>query len=160
MKQIFDITAALKVYHSLLAGWVLLLTGLFGAYWYLFAALLLFNVLDWLTGWYRAYRMQQESSKIGLQGIIKKLLYWVLVAVAFTVAAVLSRIGTDILGVDLAYLELLGWFVLANLTINEARSILENLVQLGVSVPVVLTDGLQIAADLVKQGKEKGDSNG
>ena len=37
-------------------GWTLLLAGIFGAYWYLFAALLLFNVLDWLSGWYTALR--------------------------------------------------------------------------------------------------------
>ena len=137
MKHFFDMSAVLNAYNSLLSGWVLLLTGLFGTYWYLFAALLLFNVLDWITGWYKARKLQQESSKIGLQGLIKKLLYWVLLAVAFTVAAVFGRFGLD-------------------LAVNEARSITENLLQIGVAVPAVLTNGLQVAADVLAQGSDKG----
>ncbi len=153
MKHFFDMGAVLNAYNSLLSGWVLLLTGLFGTYWYLFAALLLFNVLDWITGWYKARKLRQESSKIGLQGLLKKLLYWVLLAVAFTTAAVFGRFGFDVLGVDLSFLDLLGWFVLASLAVNEARSIVENLVQIGVAVPAVLTNGLQVAADLLETNK-------
>lgn len=39
---------------------------------YLFGIYLLLNVLDWLTGWYKA-RVKEASSKAGLNGIIKKL---------------------------------------------------------------------------------------
>ncbi len=155
MRQYFDLTVLLKGYNNLLSGWVLLLTGLFGSYWYLFAALLLLNLLDWLTGWYKARQQRQESSRAGLQGLIKKLLYWVLLAVAFTVAAVLSSFGADVLHVDLSFLELLGWFVLASLVVNEARSIVENLVAVGVAVPAVLTRGLQVAANLLDKPTER-----
>lgn len=151
MKPCSDIGTIVNAYNSTLAGAVLLFAALFGENWYLFAALLLFNTLDWLTGWYKARRLRQESSRVGLAGLIKKLLYWVLLAVAFTVAAVLGTLGHDVLGVDLSFLNLLGWFVLASLTVNEARSIVENLVAVGVAVPAVLSGGLAIAAELIDQ---------
>ncbi len=44
----------------------------------------------------------------------------------------------------------MGWFVLASLTINEARSIVENAVEAGINVPVFLTKGLQVAAELIE----------
>ena len=93
MKPYFNISNFLDGYNALLAGWTLLLAGIFGAYWYLFAALLLFNVLDWLSGWYKARRLHEESSKVGLQGVMKKLCYWILIAVAFTAAAVFEAVG-------------------------------------------------------------------
>ena len=109
MKPYFNISNLLDGYNALLAGWTLLLAGIFGAYWYLFAALLLFNVLDWLSGWYKARRLHEESSKVGLQGVMKKLCYWMLIAVAFTAAAVFEAVGADVLAVDLSCMHLLGW---------------------------------------------------
>lgn len=155
MKPYFNISNFLDGYNALLAGWALLLAGIFGAYWYLFAALLLFNVLDWLTGWYKARRLHEKSSRVGLQGVMKKLCYWILIAVAFTVAAVFEAVGADVLHMDLSCMHLLGWFTLANLTVNEARSILENLVAVGIAVPAVLTKGLQVTAELLEQTTTK-----
>ena len=155
MKPYFNISNFLDGYNALLAGWALLLAGIFGAYWYLFAALLLFNVLDWLTGWYKARRLHEESSRVGLQGVMKKLCYCILIAVAFTAAAVFEAVGADVLAVDLSCMHLLGWFTLANLTVNEARSILENLVAVGIAVPPVLTKGLQVTAELLEQTTTK-----
>ena len=54
------------------------------------------------------------------------------------------------IGVDLAFVEMLGWFTLATFLINEIRSILENLVLIGVDVPQFLIKGLEVAADAVK----------
>lgn len=155
MKPYFNISNLLDGYNALLAGWTLLLAGIFGAYWYLFAALLLFNVLDWLSGWYKARRLHEESSKVGLQGVMKKLCYWILIAVAFTAAAVFEAVGADVLHMDLSCMHLLGWFTLANLTVNEARSILENLAAVGIPVPPVLTNGLQITATLLEKTTTK-----
>ena len=42
---------------------------------YLFGIYLLLNVLDWLTGWYKARVKKEASSKAGLNGIIKKVGY-------------------------------------------------------------------------------------
>ena len=126
---------------------------------YLFAAFLFFNIVDWLTGWYKARKLQQESSAIGLKGLIKKLLYWVLIAVAFVMAAVFTALGNDVLQIDLSFLDLLGWFCLASLMVNELRSIVENFVEMGYDVPMVLIKGLQVAADLI-EAKAGGEDHG
>ena len=57
----------------------------------------------------------------------------------------------SILGMDLGVTTLLGWFVLASLLVNEARSICENLVEMGVNVPTILVKGLQAANRVVNQ---------
>ena len=145
----YDWNVMIDGYNAAMATIVLLLSTLFGQFWYLFAAFLLFNVLDYLTGWYKARKLKQESSAIGLQGLVKKMLYWVLIAVAFVTAAVFTALGNDILQIDLSFLNLLGWFCLASLMVNEARSIVENFVEMGYNVPTFLTKGLQVAADLI-----------
>lgn len=145
-----DINVIVNFYNAAVSGWVLLLTTLFGSHWYLFAAFLLFNVADWLTGWYKARKLKKESSMIGLKGLIKKLFYWVLIAVAFATAAVFTALGNDILHIDLSFMNLLGWFCLASLMVNEVRSITENFVEMGYYVPAFLTKGLQVAADLIE----------
>ena len=94
---------------------------------YLFGIYLLLNVLDWLTGWYKARVKKEASSKAGLNGIIKKVGYWIILLIAFLIPYMFQRLGKDLLDMDLGYLSALGWFTLANLLINEIRSILENL---------------------------------
>ena len=53
-----------------------------------------------------------------------------MITFAFMIAAGLIEIG-EIIGVDLQITTLLGWFVLASLIVNEARSICENFVEAG-----------------------------
>ena len=49
----------------------------------------------------------------------------------------------------LGFLELVGWFTLATFIINEIRSILENLVIIGVDIPPFLIKGLEVASGLL-----------
>ena len=105
---------------------------------------LLFNILDWLTGTMKARFTGKESSVEGLKGIIKKTGYWILVLVAFLVGENLMTIGNN-LGIDLGVADYIGWLTLAMLVVNEARSIIENLVEMDVYVPSVLTRGLEVA---------------
>ena len=139
-------------YNMLVGAAVAIATALFGNYWYVFAAFLLCNVLDWLTGWYKSRKLQKESSKAGFKGILKKLGYWVIVLVAFLMPEVFVQLGNDILGIDLGFLVLFGWFTLATLTINEIRSILENLVECGYNVPAFLITGLEVTEKLIEAG--------
>lgn len=141
-------------YNMFMGGVVTILTAFFGTFWYLFALFLLFNVLDWLTGWYKARHLKLESSRTGLKGILKKLGYWVIVIVAFSVPVAFVQLGTH-LGFDLGLLELIGWFTLASLMVNEVRSILENLVETGYHVPVVLVKGLAITDKILNKNDDK-----
>ena len=84
-------------------------------------------------------------------GIIKKLGYWVIIAVAFLLSGVFVHMGNDLLGIDLSFLTLLGWFTLACLMVNEVRSIIENLVECGYNVPKVLVSGLAVTEKLLNK---------
>jgi len=136
-------------YNLITGAAVAVLSAIFGTYWYLFAGFLLFNVLDWLTGWYKARKLNKESSYKGLRGILKKLGYWVIILVAFSMPALFIHLGQDLLGVNLDFLLLLGWFTLACLLVNEVRSILENLVECGYNVPAILVRGLAVTEKLI-----------
>lgn len=137
-------------YNAIVGSIVMVATALLGAYWYVFAGYLLLNVLDWGTGWYKARKKKEESSYIGLRGIMKKVGYWVIILVAFLMPDLLIGIGKDVLGINLDFLMLFGWFTLACLLVNEIRSILENLVECGYNVPVFLITGLAVTEKLLQ----------
>lgn len=141
--------------YNLFTGAVIaIMTAVFGIYWYIFAAYFVLNIFDWLTGWYKSRKNRKESSSVGLKGILKKLGYWVIIAVAFLVSSVFVNLGKDILGVNLDFLAMIGWFTLACLMVNEVRSILENLVESGYNVPSVLINGLEIADKMINKESE------
>ena len=138
-------------YNAVVGTVVAVLTAFLGTYWYLFAGYLLLNVLDWLTGWNRAVTLHQSSSDKGLKGIIKKTGYWVIICVAFLIPSLLIGLGRDMMNIDLGFLTLLGWLTLAMLIVNEARSIIENLVETGYNVPDFLVKGLEVTAKMIGQ---------
>lgn len=129
---------------------VTLLTAAFGDHWYLFCAFLVLNVVDYITGILKAKYFGVENSCKGLKGIVKKVGYWVCIALAFFISLCFKDIGAEI-GVDLAFTALFGWFTLATFIINEVRSILENLVLMDVEVPSFLIKGLEVAEIKAKE---------
>jgi len=144
----------LDTYNTIAGAVITVLSAILGVYWYIFAAFLLLNILDWGTGWYKARQLQKESSAAGLKGIIKKTGYWVIIAVAFLASGVFQELGHDLLNIDLSFLNLIGYFTLACLVVNEMRSIIENLVELGYNVPPVLVKGLAIADKMINKETE------
>ena len=96
---------------------------------------------------------QKENSAAGWKGVLKKLGYWLMIAVAFGASAVFVEIGAT-LGINLEITVLLGWFVLASLIVNELRSILENFVEMGYDVPRILTKGLEVADKAINQSQD------
>lgn len=125
------------------------LAAVFGQYWFLFVGFLVLNVVDYATGIIKAkFYQKNESSAVGAKGILKKVMYWVVIGIAFFVSDCFIRFG-EILGVNLHFLILLGWFVLASYVINEIRSILENCVVMGINVPEFLIKGLDITQKLM-----------
>lgn len=119
-----------------------------GEHWYLFAGFLALNIADWLTGWIKSRIKRQENSTKGWKGVLKKLSYWIMIAVAFGMSAIFINLG-EVLGINLHVTTLLGWFVLASLFVNELRSILENFVEAGLVVPHILVEGLEVADKLI-----------
>lgn len=121
-----------------------LLSYIFGTHWVLFVGFLLLNVGDYVTGCLKSTINKKTSSVKGLQGVMKKLGYWIMIMVAFGMSAIFIEIGS-IIGINLRITEFIGWFVLASLIINECRSIIENFVEAGYNVPKILINGLEIA---------------
>lgn len=144
-------------YNAIAGAITSVLTAILGIYWYIFAGYLLLNVLDWLTGWYKSRKQGRESSRNGLAGILKKMGYWVIILVAFLMPKLFIGMGRDMLGVNLEFLMLFGWFTLACLLVNEIRSVLENLVECGYNVPVFLIKGLAVTQKLIEAGADIGD---
>ncbi len=99
---------------TVFAALVSLSTYLFGGADIWLIALVTVIVIDYATGLARAYIQAELSSKIGFKGIVKKLTYFALVAVAV--------IADNITGAR----ELLRTAVIGFLIANEALSILEN----------------------------------
>jgi toxin secretion/phage lysis holin len=99
---------------TVFAALVTLSTYLFGGADIWLIALVTVIVIDYATGLARAYIQAELSSKIGFKGIVKKLTYFALVAVAV--------IADNITGAG----ELLRTAVIGFLIANEALSILEN----------------------------------
>lgn len=124
-------------------------TAIFGKYWFLFVGFLVLNVADYISGWIKAkFFNKNESSAIGAKGILKKVLYWLVIGIAFFISHCFVYMG-DIIGVNLAFVTFFGWFTLATYLINEIRSILENLVEMNVNVPAFLVKGLDITQKLL-----------
>jgi toxin secretion/phage lysis holin len=140
----------IDTYNAILGAAVAVLSYVLGPHWFLFAIFLLLNVFDWITGWIKSKKTGKTSSKAGLWGIMKKFGYWMLIIASFSITASFTELGS-ILGMDLGVTTLLGWFVLASLLVNEARSICENLVEMGINMPTILVKGLQAANRVVNQ---------
>ena len=141
-------------YNAFVGTIIAVLAMVLGEHWYIFAAFLLLNIIDWLTGWMKSRINGVENSTAGWKGVLKKIGYWLMIAVAFAIAAALIEVG-EVIGIDLGITTLLGWFVLASLIVNEARSIVENFVEAGYDVPKVLTTGLQVADEKLNGSDEK-----
>lgn len=121
-----------------------ILSYVLGDHWVLFVGFLLLNVGDYITGCLKSRINKKTNSGKGLQGVLKKLGYWIMIMVAFGMSAIFIEIGT-IIGVNLRITEFIGWFVLASLIINECRSIIENFIEAGYNVPKILVGGLEVA---------------
>ena len=142
--------AIIDGYNAIAGAIVAVLSYILGEHWILFVAFLLLNIADWITGWMKSRIAGKENSVKGWKGVLKKLGYWLMIMVDFGASAIFIEIGKAI-GIDLGITTLLGWFVLASLLINEIRSILENFVEAGFNVPLILVKGLEVADKVVNK---------
>lgn len=125
-------------------------TSLFGVEWILFFGYLILNISDYITGTLKAKINKTECSNKGLLGIIKKVCYWILIFISFLISYLLVQIGVK-LNINLDFIMLFGWFTLACLIVNESRSIIENLIEIGIEVPEILTKGLNVYYNILEK---------
>ena len=148
--KIIQSNQAITLKDAVIGAVIAFFSMIFGEHWILFAVFLLFNIVDYITGWMKAKMANKVNSTAGLIGVLKKLGHWIMVMVSFLASVLFSEIGNT-LGIDLGITTLLGWFVLASLTINELRSIIENLVETGYNIPNILTKGLEVADKIINE---------
>ena len=131
MKEIFSFFTGtvLTGLSYILGGWNLALQ-----------TLLVFMALDYITGVLKAIYLKKLSSEIGLKGIIHKLGFLVLVALANFLDQIVGDTG--------ALYNLVVYFFVA----NEGISIIENWASMDLPVPKVIKDALTQLKD--KSGKE------
>lgn len=107
-----------------------LLIGFLGGWDVALKILVLFVVLDYITGVSAAWYEKKLDSNVGLYGIAKKILLFVPIAIGYWLDVFIGQ-------------EILRSLVIAFYVVNEALSILENLGRCGVAIPQVLLDALQ-----------------
>ncbi|EOT2968646.1 phage holin family protein [Clostridium perfringens] len=116
------------------------LTWLFGVWDIPLVVLVVFMVLDQLTGVIRGYVNKELSSDVGLKGIARKCVILIILIVAVMLDRLLNT-GSWMFRTMVAY------FYIA----NEGISLLENCASLGAPIP----DKLKHALIQLKEGKKK-----
>ena len=124
----------------------------------LFLGYLILNVVDFITGTIKARITKKESSSKGLIGILKKVGYWILILITFLASYMLSNLG-DLINIDIDFVILFGWFTLGCLIINELRSILENLSEVGINMPDFLIKGIEVIQHIIEKKAEEINEN-
>ncbi|CYV41706.1 phage holin family protein [Streptococcus suis] len=118
MKELLTLN---KILFSMIGG---LIGSLFGELDGILYALLVFIIIDYLTGIFAAVVEKQLSSSIGFRGIFKKIAILFLVSLGHMVdTAIIKQGGTIRTMVIFFYLS------------NEGLSILENTVRIGLPIP-------------------------
>lgn len=146
-------TEFLKIFNKISATLSIISTTLtlfFGIEWILFLGYLILNILDYVTGTIKSKVTHTESSNKGLLGIVKKVCYWILIGISFLISYLLMQLGGK-LNINLEFIMIFGWFTLACLIINESRSIIENLIEIGIEVPEILTKVLNIYYNILEK---------
>ncbi|HEL1996469.1 phage holin family protein [Streptococcus suis] len=118
MKELLTLN---KILFSMIGG---LIGSLFGELDGILYALLVFIIIDYLTGIFAAVVEKQLSSSVGFRGIFKKIAILFLVSLGHMIdTAIIKQGGTIRTMVIFFYLS------------NEGLSILENTVRIGLPIP-------------------------
>lgn len=142
-----------KLFELLRICWVglcALFGYLYGSFDGLLAGLVTFVILDYILGVAAAITEGKLSSKVGFKGIMRKVVIFVIVAMA-------KILGYDILGIGMLLRDaIIGFYIF-----NEGISLLENAKRLGVKVPNDIMDALINVKNKfkIKSDTDKSDDN-
>lgn len=140
MEKMFNF---ISVIVGLVGGFIV---SLFGGWDVMLYTILLFAILDYFTGILKAAYKKELSSAIGFKGIVKKIMVFVVIAVAYNV----QRMTGDTIPLR----EIIIVFFIC----NEALSILENAAEF-INIPQQLKDVLlQLRDKNAAKAEEKEES--
>lgn len=117
---------------------------LFGGVKYL-DLLLVFSIIDILTGVIKAWKFKNLRSRNAWFGYVRKMLNFLVIIVANFVDQILNLNGVLTFGTVLFYIA------------NEGLSITENLAQIGVRIPGFITDRLHVIENESEKTTNKDD---
>lgn len=129
-----------NVFKTIIAAIGTGFTYLFGTWDTALMVLIVFMVLDYCTGLLRGYINKELSSDVGLKGIARKCVIFVVLIVAVLLDRLLNT-GNWV------FRTLVAYFYIA----NEGISLLENCASLGLPIPTKLKDALA----QLKEGEKK-----
>lgn len=131
-----------------LFNWISVIGGVIGgflAYWLggwdaLLKTIVCLAVLDYITGWIKAFYNKQLSSEIGFKGLLKKIVMFIVIAVSYAIQG--------LMGGKVPLREVVIMFYIA----NEALSLLENAAEF-IPVPDKLKEVLLQLRDKDSEGE-------
>lgn len=131
-----------------LFNWISVVGGVIGgflAYWLggwdaLLKTIVCLAVLDYITGWIKAFYNKQLSSEIGFKGLLKKIVMFIVIAVSYAIQG--------LMGGKVPLREVVIMFYIA----NEALSLLENAAEF-IPVPDKLKEVLLQLRDKDSEGE-------
>ncbi len=121
-----------KYFNAIVAVLATFFTYLFGSWDLALQVLIVFMILDYLTGVLHAYLIGQLSSEVGFKGLVKKCM----ILVVLIIGVMLDRIlGTG----TWVFRTLVCYFYIA----NEGISLLENVGNIGIPIPNKIRNALE-----------------
>ena len=151
----------IKLAKGFIAGIVAFLIAKLGLLYIVLPILLLAMIFDFCTGMVASKKEGNISSKTGMWGILKKLMYGVEVLVGVIVDWLILNV-TEAIGIEVPTVTFFGLLVAVWLIINELISILENLSRLEIPMApflIKIVSGFKVVVE--KSGEnmaEKTDS--
>lgn len=154
------VTAGTVGVVSAFTAWM---TDHFGVLFYVILILAAMMVLDYITGMmaskYEAIDHPDDpaygwNSKKGAKGIIKKVGYLCVIAVAIVVDYILRYVAADA-GIKLDMKAFFGLMVAVWYLLNELLSIIENAGRMGAAVPEWLLKYIAVLKDKIDSGNEE-----
>ncbi|MDF2842459.1 MAG: toxin secretion/phage lysis holin [Herbinix sp.] len=137
---------------SLFTAFFSTLTGLLGILAIPVYSLVILNVIDYATGLAASpYRGQKIDSYKSFRGILKKVCMWLLVVIGAMIDWLISY-ASNASGIHIPFKFLISCIVAIWLIASEIISILENMVDIGVSMPPFL---LPLVKNIKKQVEDK-----
>ena len=129
-----------NIFNTIIAAIATIFTYLFGVWDIALTALVTFMLLDYATGVLRGYINKELSSDVGLKGIARKAVIFVVLIVAVSLDRLMNT-GSWV------FRTLVCYFYIA----NEGISLIENCGALGLPIP----EKLQEALIQLKEGNKK-----
>lgn len=121
-----------KYFNGIVAIIATFFTYLFGSWDLALQVLIVFMVLDYVTGVLYAFNSNQLNSEVGFKGLVKKLM----ILVVLIIGVMLDRIlGTG----NCVFRTLVCYFYIA----NEGISLLENVANIGIPIPNKIRNALE-----------------